>query len=150
MTFSATQFIQHPEGGRFREVFRSERTVTQPDGQEKCALTHIYFQLKKGEISRFHRVAQEEVWNLYEGKEVRLYIVQADGQKVDTVRLSAESRVFCTVIPANHWFAAEPMDSDVLVGCTVAPGFEFEDFELLSAKDPLCHSLKDQGLGQFF
>lgn len=149
MEYTATNFIQHPEGGRFREVFRSERPVTQADGQEKCALTHIYFQLNRGEVSRFHKVGQEEVWNLYEGKGVVLHIVQPDSEKVETLELSAESRTFCAVIPANHWFAAEPLGSEVLVGCTVAPGFEFEDFELLPPDHPLAQPLKNQGFQRF-
>ncbi len=58
---------EHPEGGRFREVFRSAKTVFTQDGAIKSALTHIYFSLKSGEVSRFHRVASDEIWNLYQG-----------------------------------------------------------------------------------
>ena len=66
--------IDHPEGGRFLEVFRSDTVVTRSDGSERSALTHIYFSLDQGEISRLHRVQADEVWNLYQGTGLRLYI----------------------------------------------------------------------------
>ena len=59
---------EHPEGGRFREVFRSAKTVSTQDGITKSALTHIYFSLKPDEVSRFHKVASDEIWNLYQGQ----------------------------------------------------------------------------------
>ena len=65
--------IEHPEGGRFREVFRSAKTVSTQDGITKSALTHIYFSLKQGEVSRFHKVTSDEIWNLYQGQGLSLY-----------------------------------------------------------------------------
>ena len=60
----STGFIEHPEGGRFREVYRSSTTVTSHDRGGRSALTHIYFSLQAGEVSRFHRLSSDEVWSL--------------------------------------------------------------------------------------
>lgn len=126
-----TDLKEHPEGGRFQEVFRSEAIVTQAGGDSRSALTHIYFSLDPGEVSRFHRVASDEVWNLYRGKNLRLYTWDGTDTPPETVTLSAESNRFCHVVPAGTWQAAKALSDTVLAGCSVAPGFEFEDFELL-------------------
>lgn len=124
--------IEHPEGGRFREVFRSAKTVSTQDGTTRTALTHIYFSLNPGEVSKFHRVASDEIWNLYQGEGVRLYCWDGSSTPPQCVTLSAQSNCFCYVIPAGHWQAAEPISDAVLVGCSVAPGFEFADFTLIA------------------
>lgn len=121
------QLQPHPEGGRFQEVFRSTTKVESPQG-ERSALTHIYFELSQGEKSRLHRVSSEEVWNLYEG-ELRLYLY--DGTSFDVIELSASNRTFCHIVPAGVWQAAEAVHGSALVGCSVGPGFEFEDFDML-------------------
>ena len=121
---------EHPEGGRFREVFRSARDVTTPRGQSRAALTHIYFSLRRGEVSRLHRVSADEVWNLYRG-ELRLICWRGDGGPPERIHLSAAANRFCHVVPAGSWQAAEPLGEEVLVGCSVAPGFTFADFELM-------------------
>ena len=126
------QLIEHPEGGRFREVFRSVRPVQTVGEGERSALTHIYFSLKAGEVSRFHKVASDEVWNLYRGEGVRLHTWGGVETQPTTIVLSAELDCFCTVIPAGVWQAAEPLSDEVLVGCSVAPGFEFSDFEMMA------------------
>ncbi len=122
---------EHPEGGRFREVFRSARNVTTPEGDTRSALTHIYFSLKPGEVSRFHRVTSDEVWNLYRGAGLNLYIWDGTDARPTCVTLSADHNRFCQVVPAGTWQAAEPISDEVLVGCSVAPGFEFADFTLI-------------------
>jgi len=126
-----TDLSDHPEGGRFREVFRSARLVTTADGATRTALTHIYFALDPGEVSRFHRVASDEVWNLYQGTGLRLYSWDGTTAPPEVVTLAATTGDFCHVVPAGRWQAAEPLDGTVLVGCSVAPGFEFADFELI-------------------
>jgi predicted cupin superfamily sugar epimerase len=122
---------EHPEGGRFREVFRSPKVVITEDGETRSALTHIYFSLNPGEVSRFHRVSSDEVWNLYRGTGLRLYTWDGTVTPPSSVTLSAETDCFCHVVPAGTWQAAEPLSDAVLVGCSVAPGFEFTDFELI-------------------
>ncbi|HSH13552.1 MAG TPA: cupin domain-containing protein [Desulfurivibrionaceae bacterium] len=130
------ELIKHPEGGRFREVFRSGRTVTSSDGATRAALTHIYFALKPGEVSRFHRVASDEVWNLYRGAGLRLITWDGSANSPGTVILSATENRFCQVVPAGVWQAAAPLAGEVLVGCTVAPGFEFADFTMFEPDSP--------------
>jgi uncharacterized protein len=125
--------IKHPEGGRFREVFRSDKKVHTQDGSVRSALTHIYFALQQGEISHFHRVASDEIWNLYRGSGLCLYTWDGTGTPPHCTTLSADSNCFCHVVPADMWQAAEPTGDTVLVGCSVAPGFEFSDFELMEA-----------------
>jgi uncharacterized protein len=123
---------EHPEGGRFCEVFRSAKTVSIHNGINRSALTHIYFSLKPGEVSRFHRVASDEVWNLYQGAGINLYIWDGTNTPPKCVTLSAGNNCFCYVIPADIWQAAVPISEKVLVGCSVAPGFEFSDFTLMT------------------
>lgn len=123
--------IEHPEGGRFREVFRSAHTITRQDGTTRSALTHIYFSLKPGEVSRFHKVTSDEVWNLYQGKGMELWLWDGSDAAPECIILSASANCFCHVVPANIWQAARPLSDDVLVGCSVAPGFEFSDFKLM-------------------
>lgn len=124
-------FIEHPEGGRFREVYRSEKAVSLKDGNIKSAVTHIYFSLKSGEVSRFHKVASDEIWNLYKGFGLNLYTWDGSETPPLCTKLSASNNCFCHVIPAGIWQAAEPISDEVLVGCSVAPGFEFSDFQLI-------------------
>lgn len=123
--------IEHPEGGRFREVFRSIHSVSKPDGIARSALTHIYFSLNPGEVSRFHKVASDEVWNLYQGTGIKLYTWDGTSASPQCVTLSARDNCYCHVVPAGVWQAAEPLAETVLVGCSVAPGFEFSDFEMM-------------------
>lgn len=123
--------IEHPEGGRFREVFRSAKTVSTEDGTNRSALTHIYFSLAPGEVSRFHRVSSDEVWNLYQGAGLNLYTWEGTNTPPKCITLSVSGNCFCYVIPAGTWQAAEPISDAVLVGCSVAPGFEFSDFTLI-------------------
>lgn len=126
-----TNLTEHPEGGRFREVFRSGATVIRADGDVRAALTHIYFALNGGEVSRFHRVRSDEVWNLYRGTGLYLYTWEESRGRPRRHELSAEANTFCHVVPAGVWQAAVSIDGPVLVGCSVGPGFDFADFELI-------------------
>jgi predicted cupin superfamily sugar epimerase len=132
-------FIEHPEGGRFREVYRSVKKVTNHEGSTKSALTHIYFSLNQGEVSRFHKVASDEIWNLYKGTGIHLYTWDSTNSPPKRITLSADNNCFCYVIPAGIWQAAEPISDTVLMGCSVAPGFEFLDFTLI---DPCSEEAK--------
>jgi uncharacterized protein len=115
----------HPEGGWYRQIFKSEARVTrQSDGAGRSALTTIYFLLVEGTYSAWHRVQSDEVWHFYEGDALELLT------RDSVTRLDAENRVH--VIHANEWQAARPLGAYALVGCTVGPGFEFEDFEMTS------------------
>jgi len=126
----------HPEGGFYRETYRSSFVVTPGDGRgQRSALTSIYFLLPGGHHSRWHRVASDEVWHLYEGGPLEL--LEMGTQRRDLVRHTLAHatdglpRPVCT-IAAGNWQAARPLGDYALVGCTVAPGFEFSDFNLLA------------------
>ena len=131
-----TELVEHPEGGRFQEVFRSNRVVVSTSGVKRSAVTHIYFSLDSGEVSRFHKVSSDEVWNLYRGEGLFLYLWDGSSPNVQTVLLSSEANSFCHVVHAGYWQAAKPISDTVLVGCTVAPGFEFDDFQLIEKDSP--------------
>ena len=127
----------HPEGGFYSEVFRSSRRVHTGDGRgERSALTTIYFLLPAGTVSRWHQVASDEVWHLYEGGPLELFDMDVDFRSVDRRVLdavSAERRPVHT-IAANRWQAARSLGDYTLVGCTVAPGFEYADFRFLDPR----------------
>jgi uncharacterized protein len=113
----------HPEGGWYRQVYKSEERVTrQTDGADRSAVTTIYFLLVEGTSSKWHRVDSDEVWHFYEGDPLEL------STKTVTTILDPDHRVH--VIPAHEWQSARPLGAYTLVGCTVGPGFEFEDFEM--------------------
>jgi predicted cupin superfamily sugar epimerase len=137
----------HPEGGAFREVFRAPSDVRLADGRVRAALTHIYFHLEKHEHSRFHRVEQDEVWNLYQGDGLRLWIYDEATRVLHELVLSRAAGSFCAVAPVGCWQAAEPLAGPVLVGCTVAPGFDFQDFRMLAAGEKPEPELRGMGLG---
>lgn len=119
---------RHPEGGWYREVYRSPSKVVCPEVQgPRAALTHIYFMLQAGQVSRFHRVLHDEVWNFYQGEPLRLYLF--DGHHLTETILGQHT--FCAVVPGGVWQAAEPLGAYALVGCSVAPGFDFMDFFFL-------------------
>jgi predicted cupin superfamily sugar epimerase len=126
----------HPEGGYYREVFRSASTVQPHDDRDaRSALTTIYFLLVAGAVSRWHRVRSDEVWHLYEGGPLELLDLDLSTRLLDTRQLGAVAangtRPVHTV-PAGHWQAARSLGPYALVGCTVGPGFDFADFHLMS------------------
>jgi predicted cupin superfamily sugar epimerase len=119
----------HPEGGWYRQLFRSEERVTRhADRAERTALTTIYFLLVEGTFSAWHRVRSDEAWHFYEGDALELLVRAHDGDAPQVMRLDARNRVH--VVRAREWQAARPLGAYALVGCTVGPGFEFDDFEL--------------------
>ena len=139
--------IQHPEGGQYREVYRSESAVVNQHGKKRSALSHIYFRLGQGDVSRFHRVDSDEVWNLYEGEGIVLYVWDDQEKLMSEIVLTAGQRSYCTVVEAGKWQAARPVDGPVLVGCTVAPGFEFEGFTLIKPDSDMAKSILNVSSG---
>ncbi|HMG18911.1 MAG TPA: cupin domain-containing protein [Gemmatimonadales bacterium] len=122
----------HPEGGHFAEVFKSPHRVQRADADTRAALTSIYFLLAEGERSRWHRVAADEVWHYYEGDPLELVWEEAGQVRHVQVGPVAMGREPVAVVPAGSWQAARGRGAYTLVGCTVAPGFEFADFVLLA------------------
>lgn len=126
----------HPEGGFYREVFRSETIVNPNDRRgERSALTTIYFLLTDDSYSRWHRVRSDEVWHLYEGGPLEVMELDADCRALTTHTLAAVDVVAARpmhTVAAGTWQAARSVGPYALMGCTVGPGFDFVDFELLA------------------
>jgi predicted cupin superfamily sugar epimerase len=124
----------HPEGGFYRELYRSSAVVQPADGRpRRAALTTIYFLLPEGAHSKWHRVASDEVWHLYEGGPVELYQASPNMGSVQHVLLgpAAIDGGPVHVVPAGWWQAARTRGAYALTGCTVGPGFDFADFSFL-------------------
>jgi len=119
----------HPEGGRYRETLRDN-----PSGEGRAASTAIYFLLGAGEESRWHRIDSVEVWHWYGGAPL-LLSVSEDGHDLIQTRLGMDLTAGerpQAFVPGNAWQSARSLGSWTLVGCTVAPGFLFEKFEVLA------------------
>jgi uncharacterized protein len=142
------QLQPHPEGGYYREVFRSEHTVS-ADGErgERRALTAIYFLLTLGQGSRWHRVLSDEAWNHLEGDPLELLCFDAERAQLTSARLGpyAPETEPIRIVPAGTWQAAQPFGEYTLVGCYVGPGFEFSDFSLAADHPDVANALRAQG-----
>jgi uncharacterized protein len=120
---------RHPEGGHFRETFRDRHTVS----GGRAASTAIYYLLARDERSHWHRVDAAEVWHWYAGAPLVLEIAAAETGPIDRVTLGidlANGGRPQAIVPARAWQAAHSLGDWTLVGCTVAPGFEFAGFEM--------------------
>ena len=129
----------HPEGGYFAEVHRSAFGVRPLDDRTiRAALTTIYFLLPAGEVSRWHRVRSDEVWHFYEGASLNLWVADAEFTHVTRTVLGpvGDNARPVAVAPADSWQAARSTGPFTLVGCTVGPGFDFADFEMLWPERP--------------
>lgn len=121
----------HPEGGHYREIFRSPAVVTPDDGRpRRSALTSIDFLLRRGEFSAWHRVASDEAWHWLEGEPLRLWCIPPTLDHLTAVDLAPASATSAPrhVVPAGWWQAAEPLGEFAYIGATVGPGFDFADF----------------------
>lgn len=123
--------LPHPEGGHYREFFRSPHGVNPDNGRpRRSALTSIDFLLQAGEFSAWHRVASDEAWHLLEGDPLKLWCVPPSLDRVEQVTLAPAGATSTPrhVVPAGWWQAAGPLGAFAYVGATVGPGFEFADF----------------------
>ncbi len=129
------QLQPHPEGGHYRELFRSEMRVRPEDGRApRPALTSIDFLLVRGEFSAWHRVRSDEAWHLIEGGPLRLWLMPPALDRVDCIDLApvdSNGGRPRHIVPAHWWQAAEPLGGYALAGATVGPGFDFADFSFL-------------------
>ena len=124
----------HPEGGYYRELWRGGLGVTPSDGRgQRSALTLIYFLLPTGAVSRWHRVRSDEVWHWCEGAPLELLQLSEDGTRVERHELGpmSENQAPVHCVPAGRWQAARSLGAYTLVSCSVGPGFDFADFELV-------------------
>ena len=138
------QLKVHPEGGYFSEVYRSEELIkvnhlSERYNSSRSLSTSIYFMLEGNQFSSFHRLKSDELWHFYDGTALTIIVINEMGL-LDKIRLGNDlnkSETFQTVIKKNSWFAAELIDKNsfALIGCTVSPGFDFDDFELGNRND---------------
>jgi predicted cupin superfamily sugar epimerase len=136
------ELIKHPEGGYFKEVYRSNENLSHLPKRfsgERSTATSIYFLLNEKDKSHLHKIRSDETWHFYSGSSVIIHMINENGEysKVVVGPNISEAEVFQFTIPFNVWFAAELVDKSSfgLFGCTVAPGFDFQDFELAKAAD---------------
>jgi predicted cupin superfamily sugar epimerase len=152
------QLDAHPEGGYFRQTYRSEVVIARAAlpaafSGDRPVSTAVYFLLDGKEFSGFHRLRSDEVWHFYTGEPLLVHVIDPQGNYLRILLgLDPEAGQFLqAVVPAGCWFASLVADwsSFSLVGCTVAPGFDFEDFEMgkgeeLGARYPQHRELIEQ------
>jgi uncharacterized protein len=129
----------HPEGGWYNQTYRSDERVLRSNADqtrvERRASTAIYYLLRDDDYSSWHRIDADELWHFYTGDPLFIHVLNPHGELITHVlgnTLEQPDGVFQVMVPAGHWFAAERTGPRgfALAGCTVAPGFEFETFEL--------------------
>lgn len=142
----------HPEGGYYAETHRGTQRVSRAaGGGERSASTAIYYLLEQADFSAWHRIASDEMWHFYMGSPLDIHILWPDGS-VATKKLGnpleTEGASFQVLVPAGCWFgAAHPGQGGyTLAGCTVAPGFEFSEFELADEAELLLAYPGHEGL----
>lgn len=132
---STLGLTEHPEGGFFKEVYRSDLTVkSELVNGSRSAVTEIYFLLCRGQVSRFHTVEHDEFWHFFEGSPLRL--IDGDLESFEEILLDPKNVNYQHCIKSGRWQAAGSTGDYTLVGCTVAPGFDFADFAFLSEDEP--------------
>ncbi len=151
---NATHFVNllqlqpHPEGGFFKETYRAPEqipTIRLPVHfkGKRSFCTAIYYLLQQGDRSVFHRIKSDECWHFYEGETLLIHVIENDGNyyHIKLGRDLSAGETFQFVVPANTWFASEPATGGTfsLAGCTVSPGFDFEDFEIADKKNLLAN-----------
>ena len=124
----------HREGGYFRRVFEStHRVLCRDSREERSALTTIYYLLTAEQYSRWHRIAGDEIWHHYEGDPVELVWAGADRCGQHILGPAGEASAPVAVVPGGCWQAARTLGKYALLGCSVAPGFTYAEFELLGS-----------------
>tara|TARA_X000000368_G_C22975122_1_gene687295 strand:- start:361 stop:855 length:495 start_codon:yes stop_codon:yes gene_type:complete len=127
------EMLKHPEGGYFRETYRSEK-VFNPTGfpDKRNLATSIYFLLEKNNVSHFHRIKSDEIWYYHAGSPLTVYVIYPNGKlnKLNIGPNIENGEVLQAVVPANTIFGSTCTNEYSLVGCMVSPGFDFNDFEL--------------------
>lgn len=138
------QMLPHPEGGYYKETYRSTERIAQQGlpnrfKGDRYFGTAIYFLLDQGNFSAFHRIKSDEIWHFYAGQALEIFVLQDNGE-LQIIPLGNQiqaGETFQATVPAGSWFASRPAanTSFSLVGCTVAPGFDFADFEMAKAEE---------------
>ena len=152
INFSATDYIErlqlqpHPEGGYYRQTYVSEEQLNAAAlpprfGGDRFVSTAIYFLLEGKDYSAFHRIKSDEIWHFYSGGPLHIYVIHPTGES-EVLKLGNDLQngySFQQIVKAGCWFASKPAseNSFSLVGCTVAPGFDFADFEMAKREELL-------------
>ena len=145
---------RHPEGGWFREIYRAEETIPRHSlpsrfSGDRVYSTAIYYLLDGSEFSALHRIMQDELWHFYDGDALTIHTIDPTGHHATRVlgrRVDAGEELVVT-IGAGRWFgAAVASESYALVGCTVAPGFEVNDFEMPDRDELLARFPQHRGI----
>lgn len=157
MALEASYWVQklhltpHPEGGYYKEIYRDPNYIHQnADFDDKRNIsTAIYYLLEQGDFSCFHRIKSDELWHHYEGGAINIYYLK--GHEIIRLQLGKDldkGQSPMHIVPKNTWFASEPAEGTdyALMGCTVAPGFDFADFEMASETDFQHPPLRTSGL----
>lgn len=130
--------LPHPEGGYYKETYRDQQSVLNRNDKERSASTGIYFLMTKGNFSAFHKIESDEMWHFYDGSALEVIILHENGQ-IEAIQIGKDiekGQKLQAVVPAGKWFASRVNEGDyALVGCTVAPGFDFEDFVMAERKE---------------
>lgn len=123
----------HPEGGWYREIYRSDTKVSR-QRKRRSALTQIYYLLEQDQVSRWHLINSDEIWHFYAGNALELFSYDPQAQQLERHVLGnpLDSHTSVAIIKAGHWQAARPLGNYSLLGCSVAPGFEFREFRFVS------------------
>lgn len=138
--------LPHPEGGYYAETYRASETIAQNAlptrfGGDRAFSTGIYFLLESHNFSAFHRIQADEMWHFYAGEALEVFVIDEKSGALSVIRLGSDpdnGETFQAVVPAGAWFGSRPASGSTyaLVGCTVAPGFDFSDFEM-AQREPL-------------
>lgn len=134
------QLTSHPEGGYYAETYRSSESIAKTGlparfNGERSFSTGIYFLLESNHFSAFHKIQSDEMWHFYTGDALEIFVIYPESGRLEVIRLGQDpekGEVFQAVVPAGTWFGSRPATGSnyALVGCTVAPGFDFADFEM--------------------
>jgi predicted cupin superfamily sugar epimerase len=134
----------HPEGGYFKETYRSQSEISSENLGENYSSkrnfsTCIYFLLTSDKFSALHRIEQDEIWHFYDGSPIKLHMINSHGEHSFKIigRNLEKGEIPQYIVPGGCWFAGEVVEPDSfsLIGCTVSPGFDFDDFELKSRSE---------------
>ncbi|MXV16591.1 cupin domain-containing protein [Hufsiella ginkgonis] len=131
----ALQLLPHPEGGFYKEVFRSPGEVLRTgESIPRQAFTSIYYLLEGADYSGFHRIASDEIWYFHKGDPLVIHIIGAAGELISRELSDQPGGNLSVTVPAGLWFAAELPGKQgfTLASCAVAPGFDFREFEMAS------------------
>jgi len=130
----------HPEGGFYAETYRAAESIAKSAlparfNGDRSFSTGIYFLLESHNFSAFHRIQADEMWHFYAGEPLEVFVIHQESRALEVIKLGNDpdqGETFQAVVPAGAWFASRPAKGSgyALVGCTVAPGFDFADFEM--------------------